>query len=179
MHRNGAPRRRGADHRATHKRSSQRVTVASGRCARASGARLRRESDGVAKGLDHAALVGLARAGDVECGAVVDGGAHEWKADGDIYPGLEAEDLYRTVALVVVHGDHEVEVAPAGAEKQRVGRERAFDLDTARAGGFDAGDDFLLLLAAAEKTAFSGVRIDAADGDARALHAGADQRIVS
>src|SRR5438132_1743127 len=144
-----------------------------------SGAGFRRKRHGVAKRLDHASLVRLPRAGDVECGAVVDRRANERQADRDVHPGFETEDLYRTVALVVIHRDDEVEITAARAEEERVGGQRAFDLDATRARRFDTRQELLLLLAPAEQTALTGVRIDPADRDARARHAGAHESLVT
>src|SRR3954452_15385639 len=81
-----------------------------------------RERFGVVDRLDQAEFVGDALAGDVEGGAVVHRGADDRQAEGDVdaaqrVPGAgfridgEAQQLDRDVPLVVVHGDHGVELA--------------------------------------------------------------------
>ena len=71
---------------------------------------------GIIDGLDQAVLVGDALAGDVEGGAVIDGGADDRQAERDVDAGkllpaagrgidLEAEQLHRDVSLVVIHRD--------------------------------------------------------------------------
>jgi hypothetical protein len=52
---------------------------------------------------------------------MIDAGTHHGKADSDIDPRLQAEHLDRTVALIVVHGDHQVKVPPPGQEEHGVG----------------------------------------------------------
>ena len=100
-------------------------------------------------------------------------GAHHVQADRDVNPGFQPEDLHRAVALVVVHGHHQVEVAAAGAVEQRVGRQRAGDVQAPRLQQADGGDDLLFLFAVTEQAVFPGVRVDAADADARLRDAGA------
>src|SRR4051794_20816171 len=81
-----------------------------------------RECFGVVDRLDQAEFVGDALAGDVEGGAVVHRSADDRQAEGDVdaaqrVPGAgfridgEAQQLDRDVPLVVVHGDHGVELA--------------------------------------------------------------------
>src|SRR5689334_12342641 len=134
---------------------------------------------GLAQRLDHAALVGLAGAGDVEGGAVVDAGADHRQAHGDVDACLEAEHLDRAVPLVVVHRHDEVEVPTAGAEEHGVGGERSEYVDALAARLLQSRGDLLLLLAAAEEAVLPGVRVDAADRDAGVLDAGLDQGVVA
>ena len=90
---------------------------------------------GVFDRLDQALLVGDALADDVEGGAVVDGGADDRQAERDVDAGevvplaggrvdLEAEQLDRDVALVVVVGDHGVVLAGAQLHEHGVARAR-------------------------------------------------------
>ena len=67
-----------------------------------------------------ARMLGLARAGDVERGAVIDAGAQEGQADGDVHPLLDAEILDRDQTLVVILGDDDVEFALARPHEDRV-----------------------------------------------------------
>ncbi len=51
------------------------------------------------------------------------------QADSDVHSVLDAEHFHRTVALVVIHRDHQVEIAALGAKEERVGREGALDVE--------------------------------------------------
>ena len=102
----------------------------------------------------HAALVGLARPRNVECGSVVDRGANHGKANGNIHARFQSQRLDRPVALVVVHGDHQVEVAALGAEEERVGGQRALDIPSLCSAGRDGRSDLRLLLAVTEQGHF-------------------------
>src|SRR6476646_4915496 len=62
--------------------------------------------DGELHRLDQAAGIGLAGAGEVERGAVVDRGAHERKAEGHVDAAAERGVLEHRQALVVVHRQH-------------------------------------------------------------------------
>src|SRR4051794_13683845 len=98
---------------------------------------------GVFDRLDEAALVGDALAGDVEGGAVIDRGADDRQAEGDVdarkvFPlarlriDLEAEQLHRDVPLVVVHGDHCVVLAGAQLDEDRIARDRTHHVQPVR-----------------------------------------------
>src|SRR6266571_7321939 len=69
----------------------------------------------------HALPAGDALARDVERGPVVDAGAHEREPQRHVDALVEARQLDRDVALVVVHGDHEVELAARRPPEERVG----------------------------------------------------------
>ncbi len=49
-------------------------------------------------------------------------------------PLVEGQQLHGNVALVVIHGHHDVELALRGAQENGVGRQRAADVQPARAG---------------------------------------------
>src|ERR1039458_8404601 len=66
--------------------------------------------DGHAHGGLHVAAVGTTLAGDVECGAVVDGGADDGDAERDVDGALEVDELHRDVALVVRSEEHTSEL---------------------------------------------------------------------
>ena len=55
-----------------------------------------------------------AAAGDVERGAVIGAGAHERQAERHVDAVLDAEVLHRDQAVVVGHGDDDVELARHG-----------------------------------------------------------------
>src|SRR6185436_17021273 len=119
--------------------------------------------DGELHRLDQAAGVGLAGAGEVERGAVVDRGAHEGKAEGDVDAAAERGVLEYRQSLVVVHGKHRVGVLEPLRDEQRVGRDRSGGVD---AGGGDGRRDDVLVLPA-EVARLAAVRIEAGDEDAR------------
>src|ERR1700722_12916049 len=130
------------------------------------------KSDCLAHRLEHAELLGLAGAGDVERGPVVDGGPDPGPPNSGVGAGVEPQHLDRAVALVVVHGDRHVELASPGAEEDRVRGQRADRLHALLSRAADCRLDLLLLLAVAEQAVLAGVGIDAADGDAGVLEPG-------
>src|ERR1700722_11176772 len=73
--------------------------------------------DGHAHGGLHVAAVGTVLAGDVECGAVIDGRADDGDADRYVDGLLEVDELHRDVSLVVVHRDDEIELLADAAEE--------------------------------------------------------------
>src|SRR5215510_14762128 len=70
------------------------------------------------------------------------------------------------MALVVVNGDDDVELAAAGPREQRVGGQGPVDVEALLPRGGDGGEDRLLLLVA-EEPFLPGVRVEAAHGDPR------------
>jgi hypothetical protein len=68
-----------------------------------------------------ASFIGFSGTGNIEGGTVINGGTDHGETDSDVNSSLNAKDLHRAVALIVVHGDNDVEVSPAGAEKKCVG----------------------------------------------------------
>jgi hypothetical protein len=70
------------------------------------------------------------------------------------------------VALIVIHGDDEIVRTVGGAEKDGVGRNRAFTVDARRAAGFDCGEDEALVFGA-EESVLACMWIEAADSDTR------------
>src|SRR5947208_2359130 len=82
-----------------------------GRCGRYGGAlATRAEPRGQADGLLERARGGLALTDDVERGAVRGRGEHGAQTRGDRHATVEALQLGRDLALVVVHREHAVEV---------------------------------------------------------------------
>ena len=67
--------------------------------------------DRLADSFKKATFIGLPGSCNIERSSVIDRCPHYWQADGDVYARLESEDLYRPMALIVVHGYHQVEVA--------------------------------------------------------------------
>ena len=81
-------------------------------------------------------------------------------------PPSKVDELHGNVALVVIHGHDEIELAAQGANEDGVGRVRAGAVDAERARFFNGGSDDVGILRA-EEAVLAGVRIEAADGDAR------------
>jgi hypothetical protein len=67
--------------------------------------------NGLPNGLNEAAFISFSRSCNIERGAVIDGCPDNGQTDGDVHAGLEPENFDRSMALIVVHGDHQVEVA--------------------------------------------------------------------
>ena len=67
-----------------------------------------------------------------EAGAVVHRGPHDGQAQGDVDGPAEGHQLDRHEALIVVAGDHRVELAFGGAAEHRVGRNGVADVDMPR-----------------------------------------------
>src|SRR4051812_27073577 len=80
------------------------------------------ELNGELHRLDQAAGVGLAGAGEVEGGAVVDRGPHERKAERHVDATAEGSVLEHRQALVVIHRQYSVGVLEALRHEQRIGR---------------------------------------------------------
>ena len=99
------------------------------------------------------------------------------QAQGDVDRFAEGDQLDRDQSLIVVAGDHRVERAGGGATEDRVGRDRAGDVDAGGAAPLDGRREDAALLAA-DEALFPGVRIEAGEGEARARHAEARQLVV-
>src|SRR5689334_23235698 len=92
------------------------------------------ELHGDANGGEQALVAGDAAAGDIEGGAVVDRGADDREAEGDVDAAFEAVHLDGDVALVVILGDHDIELAPGSTPEDGVGGPGAGDLHVVGAG---------------------------------------------
>src|SRR4051812_20401502 len=112
--------------------------------------------------LDEAAGVGLAGAGEVEGGAMVDRGPHERETEGHVDAAAEGSVLEHRQALVVVHRQHGVGVLEALRHEQGVGRNRSGGV---YAGRLDRRCDDVLVLPA-EVAGFSAVRVEPCHEDA-------------
>jgi hypothetical protein len=125
-------------------------------------------------------LTARADVGDAAPRDVV-GGAVRGRANGEREPAdqgdaaLEPHQLHRDLALVVVHGEHGVEIAVPRPQENRVGRERALDGNIQFGGSAHRGLEEVNLLSA-EVPALSGMRIERCDGDSRALESGRTHR---
>ena len=108
----------------------------------------------------------LAGAGEIVGGAVIDGGADDRQAEGDIDAVLEMQQLERDQPLIVVHADDRIVIPARGEVKEGVGAVRAAGGDPLRLAPVDGRCDqprFLI----AEEPPFAGVRIEGEDGDFR------------
>ena len=121
--------------------------------------------------------IGNPFAGDVEGRAVVDGGADDRQAEGDVDAGevhpfagggidLEAQQLDRDMPLIVIHGDDGVVLAGAQLDEDGVAGDRADDIEPVfdRLGDRRRGNVDIL---PAEQAAFAGMRIERRDRDFR------------
>ena len=90
---------------------------------------------------------------------------------------LEAQQLDRDVALVVVHGDHRVVLAGAQLDEDGVAGHRADHVEPVgdRFGDRRRGDVDVL---PAEQAALAGMRVERRDGDPRRGDAEPQQRLV-
>ncbi len=129
-------------------------------------------------GLFHASGIGAILAGDVEGGAVIDAGADDRNAERDVDRAFEIDQLHRNVTLVMILGDDQIVGAADGLQEHSIRRVRSGASDAARAGRLDCGQDAALVFIA-EKAVLAGVRIEAADGDARTLVAEKPHRFIA
>ena len=109
--------------------------------------------------------IGEASAGDIEGGAVVDGGAQIRQAEGPVGGLAEGRRLDGDEALVVVEGEHPIELSTARSGEERVGAHGAVDVH-AQPAGFPHRRGHVPIVLLAEETAFSGMGVDPGDGDA-------------
>src|SRR5262245_58328832 len=89
------------------------------------------ESRGEQRRLDHARGIGQVLSGDVECRAVVDRGANDREPERDVDGTSECEQLHRNQTLIVIAGDHGIELAAYRAPEYCVSRERTLDIKAA------------------------------------------------
>jgi hypothetical protein len=111
---------------------------------------LRRQDDGLIEGFQQAPLVGLPGSSNIEGRAVVHGGANHGKPDGHVHAGLNPKNLDRTMTLIVVHGDYQIEVATLSSKEQGISRKRTFNIDAAGLKRLHGGLDLLLFLTVSE-----------------------------
>lgn len=126
---------------------------------------------------DHGGGIGEVFSGDGKGGAVVRAGAGFWQAEGDVYGVVEIEQFERDEPLIVIHGDHCVELAACGIAEDGIGHAGAGEdggsgfIEALDGGGDDA--DFFV----AKGTVFPGVGVESGDGDARLGDTSAFQKI--
>ena len=89
----------------------------------------------------------------------------------------EAEQLDRDVALVVIHGDHGVELLRPQFHEDGVAGHRPVDIIALLAQALDGRFDDIDVLPS-EQAAFAGMRIERRDGDAAARNAKRLERLV-
>ena len=110
------------------------------------------------------------KARDIECRAVIRAGAHERQAQCDVHPFFKAEILHRDQALIVVLSHHDVEPALARLHIHGVARMGAAGIDALFSGRLNGGpnDPDLLI---SEETTFTGMRVEARNGNTRGRYA--------
>ena len=137
-----------------------------------------RQRDGEIDRLDKARLAGDAAARYVEGRSVVDGGPDDGKAERDVHAAQslpaagfavdrEAEQLHRNVSLVVIHGDHGVELFRTQFHEDGIAGHGPVHIVPLLAQALDRRLDDIDVLPS-EQAAFAGMRIERRDGDAAA-----------
>ncbi len=97
---------------------------------------------------------------------MIDGSADDRHTERDVDPAVEIQELHGNVALIVIHGDDEIERPADSADENGVGRMRAGAIDAQCARFFNRGSDDVAILPA-EEPVLAGVRIESADCDTR------------
>ena len=123
------------------------------------------ELNRLADGFKEATFIGSTGSCYIESSAVIDRGPHHWQTDSDVYARLESEDLHRPMALIVVHGYHQVEVAALRAIEERVSRQRALHVPATVAARLDCRHDLFFFFTVSEEAVLSSMRIYAAYPD--------------
>jgi len=72
--------------------------------------------------------------GDIEGRAVIDGRADNRETQGNVNGILEIHQLHRNVALIMVHGDHEIKFSANRFGKKRVCGKGAMAVDASSLG---------------------------------------------
>ena len=101
---------------------------------------------------------------DVEGGAMGRCRYGDGQAAGDDHTALKAHQLDRDLSLVVIHGDHGVDLAAFGFEKDRVRGPWIGNTHLPPAGTFNRGLEYINLFAA-ELAIVARMRIKRGDGD--------------
>ena len=97
---------------------------------------------------------------------MIDRRPHDWQPERHIHRLAERDELHRNQPLIVVTGDHDVEVAAPCADEHRVCRKGTRHVDAAGAAGSDCGRDDRLLFAS-EQTVLAGMWIESGHGNPR------------
>src|SRR5471032_1291093 len=139
----------------------------------------RREFGALAQRFEQAAFIGNSFACDIKRRPMIHRRADHFQPDRHVHARLEPEHLDRTMSLIVIHRDHEVEVTTARTEKERVGRQGTGDIESTFLQDLDRRDDLFFLLAITEQAVFARVRIDAAHANARLRNSRFHQRRVT
>ncbi len=112
---------------------------------------------------EQAAGIGAAAAGQIERGAMIDRGAHDRQPERDVDGVAEAGVLEHRQTLIVVHGQHHVVAREVARHEQRIGGQRAVDVEAQRRAPARSPGAIIALLLVAQVSALAGVRIEAAD----------------
>ena len=125
--------------------------------------------DGGIHSLAHRVFVCHALTGDVVACSVVGAGAHDRQTCGEVHTLAHRQSLERSQTLVVIHGQHTIEVAILLIAKEAVGSVRA-ETENLLIVGFLNGWRNHLFLLLAEKAVFTSVWIEREHGDAWTLN---------
>lgn len=77
----------------------------------------RRQFDRLTEGFQHAAFISDALASDSKCSAMVDRRTNHWQPDRNINAGFQTHGFHWPVSLVMIHGQHKIEVATGCLDK--------------------------------------------------------------
>ena len=101
---------------------------------------------------------------------MIDAGPDDRQTERHVHRRIEVEQLQWDQCLIVIHPDHHLELTRHRAMKDGVCRVRAADVDAFAPCSLDRRADQLFLLAA-KQPVFTGVGVQAGDGDSRAAPA--------
>ena len=97
---------------------------------------------------------------------MIDRGADDGQPDAHVDSAIEGEQLHWDVALVVIHGDNNIEFAFDGAQKNRVAWQWVRNIIATRPCIGDSRYNFPRLFIT-KQAAFAGMRIKASHGNTR------------
>ncbi len=115
---------------------------------------------------NHAPRIGGVRAGNVERGPVIHGGADDRQADRHVDRMSKGQQLHRNQTLVVVAREHTVELASRRAHEHCISGNRPLDRDAALTRTLHRRRQHAIVFRA-KHAIFSSVRIEAGNGEPR------------
>src|SRR4051812_37384520 len=98
---------------------------------------------------------------------MIDGGSDHREPDRDVYARLNSHNLHRSMTLIVVHGDDEIEVSALRTIEEGVRWQGAFDVEALFLASVNGRLNFLFFFAMTKESVFACVRIDATHSDPR------------
>ena len=98
---------------------------------------------------------------------MIDRGPYDWKSEGDVDSFVEGKGLDGDESLVVVHADIGIDFPSPGFGESGVGGEGTGQVATLVPHLLDGWQDDFFFLTVSEKSIFTRVRVESADGDPR------------